>query len=254
MAVTRYLAQPRIEDPIWLEPSDVSFLRTRISEAEAKLQSIDDEISKSAKLVEIASLRNILSLVRRAPPEILSEIFEFVCAHWGFDFIKTMRCALVLAAVCAARRKVALATPRIWSTISLRNDEVCRVVNKEQKDEDDFEPEVAVDVDWVPEWITRSQGPLDVILDCFTAKEYDFAAGLLLDPILQFCHRIRSLDLTGLPPSFLDLYSLPSSSLPLLEKVSLTLAIDDEDFDDEFGGWLTLLPRRSEVFLGALKL
>ena len=55
MAVTRYLAQPRIEDPIWLEPSDVSLLRTRISEAEAELQSIDGEISESAKLAEIAS-------------------------------------------------------------------------------------------------------------------------------------------------------------------------------------------------------
>ncbi|KAE9405577.1 hypothetical protein BT96DRAFT_791989, partial [Gymnopus androsaceus JB14] len=97
----------------------------RITEAETEVQCIDDEISKlklqkEAKLVEIVSLQDILSPIRRVPLEILSEIFESACVQDDEDGVflsvrRAMRCALVITAVCSAWRKVALATPRIWS-------------------------------------------------------------------------------------------------------------------------------------------
>ncbi|KAE9408735.1 hypothetical protein BT96DRAFT_669758 [Gymnopus androsaceus JB14] len=62
----------------------MSFLRTRISDIENQVQSIDHQISqliqlKDAKTAEIALLRNIFSPIRRLPLETLSEIFEHVC-------------------------------------------------------------------------------------------------------------------------------------------------------------------------------
>ncbi|KAE9405933.1 hypothetical protein BT96DRAFT_1015195, partial [Gymnopus androsaceus JB14] len=95
--MAQYL-ESRIEDPIWLEPNDISFLRTRIAEEEAFVQSFQSQIGelraqiseltlqKDAKLVEIASIQNVLSPVRRVPLEILSEIFELVSAkHYQWD-------------------------------------------------------------------------------------------------------------------------------------------------------------------------
>ncbi|KAE9404860.1 hypothetical protein BT96DRAFT_397355 [Gymnopus androsaceus JB14] len=78
--MAQYLSQ-RIEGPIWLEPTDISFLRARISDVETQVEKLQSQISelthqKDAKLVEIASLENVLSPIRRVPPEIISEIFD----------------------------------------------------------------------------------------------------------------------------------------------------------------------------------
>ncbi|KAE9404876.1 hypothetical protein BT96DRAFT_972896 [Gymnopus androsaceus JB14] len=83
-ALAQYLSQRRIEGPIWLEPTDISFLRARISDVEGQVENLESQVSeltrqKDAKLVEIASLKNLLSPIRRVPPEILSEIFELAC-------------------------------------------------------------------------------------------------------------------------------------------------------------------------------
>ncbi|KAE9401077.1 hypothetical protein BT96DRAFT_992434 [Gymnopus androsaceus JB14] len=85
--MSRYISQPRIEEPIWLDQEDLSFLHARISEAEIQLESLENQMNelkrvyeaqiselmpqKDAKLVEIASYRNICSpMAFGTPPTI----------------------------------------------------------------------------------------------------------------------------------------------------------------------------------------
>ncbi|KAE9389037.1 hypothetical protein BT96DRAFT_1025197 [Gymnopus androsaceus JB14] len=99
--MAHFLSQPRIDGPIYLGPGDISFLRAQISEAESQVESLEKglkrlyeepkiselelelERRKKEKLVEIASFQNILSPIRRAPQELLSEIFELSCVLEG---------------------------------------------------------------------------------------------------------------------------------------------------------------------------
>ncbi|KAE9399804.1 hypothetical protein BT96DRAFT_881805, partial [Gymnopus androsaceus JB14] len=120
--MARYISHPRIEDPIWLEPDDTSFLRARISEAEMQVESLESQISelthrRDAKLVEIASLRNILAPVRRIPLEILSEIFSLSCIPdhgvWRDNF-NLSRKMYIICGVCVAWREATHGTPRLW--------------------------------------------------------------------------------------------------------------------------------------------
>ncbi|KAJ3911472.1 hypothetical protein F5877DRAFT_25545, partial [Lentinula edodes] len=64
-------------------------------------------------------LKNVLSPVRRVPPEILSEIFEWYCfsekkdvTGWRHDIVACYVPTLVR--VCVAWRNTAHGTPRIW--------------------------------------------------------------------------------------------------------------------------------------------
>ncbi|KAE9404445.1 hypothetical protein BT96DRAFT_1016272 [Gymnopus androsaceus JB14] len=240
--MAQYL-KSRIEDHIQLEPIDSYFLRNRLSEAEALVQTFESRIDKlraqisqltsqkDAKLVEIASLRNVLAPVRRIPLEILTEIFEVSChVSQEFEMVAHM---LILTSVCVAWRKAAHATPRLWSKLY--------IAVKEQTLGSDF--------GWIKDWITRCRRlPLDLCLDFeveFLARSNQRKGGeqsnqrergeQLLEYILgRFCHKLRFLGMTGCPSSFLPILNLsPSSSLSSLEEVSLSFIEDDDDTIEE---------------------
>lgn len=115
--MAQYLSQ-RLDGPIWLDQADISFLQTRILESEAQIENIEAQISelmrqKDAKVVEIASVRNVLSPVRRVPLEILSDIFEFSCLPEGgifSAFHDGIFRALILTRVCTSWRIAAHAS------------------------------------------------------------------------------------------------------------------------------------------------
>ncbi|KAE9407297.1 hypothetical protein BT96DRAFT_754615, partial [Gymnopus androsaceus JB14] len=72
---------------------------------------------KDAKLVEIASLENLLSPIRRVPPEIISEIFQLACLpEEGISMYKhrIAHYTSTICAVCVAWRKAAHLDPRLW--------------------------------------------------------------------------------------------------------------------------------------------
>ncbi|KAE9405915.1 hypothetical protein BT96DRAFT_1015181 [Gymnopus androsaceus JB14] len=199
MIMAQYL-QSRIQDPIWLEPHEISFLRTRISEEEALVQTFEirmDEfraqiseltLQKDAKLVEIASLRNVLAPVRRVPLEILTEIFELVSEYRLWSIVSHM---FIISSVCVAWRKAAHAAPRLWSTLCI-----------------DMEAHIlSSDYTWVNDWFTRSQiVPLNLHLD-FCMDEYDESliqrGKKFLEYILtQLGHKVRLLHVRGHPVIF----------------------------------------------------
>ncbi|KAE9405913.1 hypothetical protein BT96DRAFT_987893 [Gymnopus androsaceus JB14] len=179
--MAQYL-QSRIEVPVWLEPNDISFLRTRISEAETLVQTFEsrmDELraqiselsrQKDAKLVEIASLRNVLAPVRRLPLEILSE---------------NIRAGFRISPVTAH------AAPPLWST--LRIDMEAHILGSGYT--------------WVNDWFTRSQ---------MRGKKF------LEYILTQLGHKVRLLDVVGYPSSFLPILHLsPSSFTALIGRISL---------------------------------
>ncbi|KAE9395243.1 hypothetical protein BT96DRAFT_885831 [Gymnopus androsaceus JB14] len=230
--MAHYLSQ-RIEDQIWIEPNDLPFLRTRVSEAQTQIESLEDrtdelnaQISelkrqKDAKLAEIASYRNVLSPIRRIPPEILCEIFE-LARQVNWDIVNS---TYILCQVCVAWQKIAHAHPRLWSIICL--SPTWQNINGE--------------VPWVKKWISRSQSlPLDFHLD-FTSI-YSSAVTRILEYIVDCFHQIRLLDLRGPLSLFLPILTLPCSSLHLLEEVEVSLTR------------IASHQNKIEMFLGASKL
>ncbi|KAE9407239.1 hypothetical protein BT96DRAFT_150934 [Gymnopus androsaceus JB14] len=206
--MSQYLSQNRIEEPIWLEPIEISFLQKKISETESQVESLEAQISeltcqRDSKLVELASFRNIIAPIRRIPMEILSEIFEL--AHLPNDGIFHSKHDIVLythnfSSVCAAWRKVALATPRLWSKLCFHEGYKSKPFESKAEQ--------------VKEWINRSRGlPLDVYL-CF----YREASSSFLEQILNYCHRIRTLDVAGYLKPYAALFNLPRSSFPQLNR------------------------------------
>lgn len=201
-------------------------------------------LQKDTKLVEITSLRNVLAPVRRLPLEILSEVFKFsrdsecswvrgVIVRRNYDLVRR---TFILTSVCAAWRKAAYATPRLWSRLSISMKHL-----------------LGSDMEWVHDWITRSQGvPLDLNLDFCTHKFPRLRDVLMskgrqwLDHIVaRFGHKIRSLEIKG-HPSFIPL--LLQHSLPSLEEVSFIIGKSDHgDSGNHFS-------KRVEIFLNAPKL
>ncbi|KAE9395947.1 hypothetical protein BT96DRAFT_134773 [Gymnopus androsaceus JB14] len=250
--MAQYLAQNRIDGPLWLEPDELFFIRTRLAASETraehlinelKLQDLDETHTselihrKDATLVEIASLRNILSPIRRIPFEILSDIFQLSCLPEDGIFTSDydiVRFTSRISCVCVAWRSIAHSTPQIWSKI-------CLSVRKH--------PKVFVaDVIWIKDWIERSKGlPLELYLNLVIniGEGLDRQAAQIINSVLAFRHCIRLLSITAFPKTFLPLFRLPRSSLPLLEKVFLSMCCRDSDARTI----LNSFPRGIEAFL-----
>ncbi|KAE9398851.1 hypothetical protein BT96DRAFT_994552 [Gymnopus androsaceus JB14] len=225
--MSHYLFQTRIEEPIYLEPRDMSFLRTRVSEAETQAENFECQIRayeaqiselmrhRDARLVEIASCRNILSPIRRMPLEILSKIFQLSClpddGTWSHRYNLSSK-VYAICGVCVAWRKAFHGTPRLWTKLCLNR----------KKHHKAFWGEV----EYIHEWISRSGSlPLDFYLDISLER----------GPI-----GVASQS----PSSYLPILSLAPSSLPLLEDVSFNVV--DLGYDD--------FPGKIDVFSKAPKL
>ncbi|KAE9401248.1 hypothetical protein BT96DRAFT_992303 [Gymnopus androsaceus JB14] len=104
-ALAQYLSQCRIEGPIWLEPTDISFLRARISDVEGQVENLKSQVSEST-----------------LPLEIVFEIFELACLpEEGKSMYEhsIVQYTSILCTVCVAWRRAAHLTPRLWSKFCL---------------------------------------------------------------------------------------------------------------------------------------
>ncbi|KAK7059774.1 F-box domain-containing protein [Favolaschia claudopus] len=87
------------QDHIWELESQVSFLLERVA------------ILKKNKHI----LRYLSAPIRKPPPEIMQQIFEFAVDINEFKDDKSISSATRISSVCAQWRSIAQATPRIWS-------------------------------------------------------------------------------------------------------------------------------------------
>ncbi|KAJ3806864.1 hypothetical protein F5876DRAFT_49229, partial [Lentinula aff. lateritia] len=158
--MARYLSQPRIEGPVRVSPHDATILQSNISKADHEIESLDSQIAtltrdKDIQLAVRASLKNILSPVRRIPNEILAQVFEVVCYpeegefYAGFGVVRRTTC---LSQVCVSWRRAAHNTPSIWSRLSLSIPQDQGLIKGGGR--------------WVTEWLCRSRElPLELYLD-----------------------------------------------------------------------------------------
>jgi hypothetical protein len=71
-------------------------------------------------LVSMRAHQGLVSCIRRLPPEILSEIFVWCLPPETYIEPNTGTAPLLLVGICRGWRKVALGTPRLWCSLSVR--------------------------------------------------------------------------------------------------------------------------------------
>ncbi|KAJ3932090.1 MAG: hypothetical protein NXY57DRAFT_1075577 [Lentinula lateritia] len=250
--MSQFLLPSRIEGPIWLSPVEKAVLHKQVAMINQEIASLDSQ--KDIQLALLASVKNILSPVRRVPNEVLAHIFDDVLYHpenskkyyAQRNIGKTLS---TLSRVCVVWRHVAHTTPKLWSTLCLSIPKhMCALVG---------------DLEWVEEWLMRSKGlPLDVYLilpqnikhwpgceswfnktcDSLVDRLHKFLEKIINEPAH---HRdcVSSLILIGHSTFFSPLLKLPASSLPGLKRVFLQVTKD-------FSASLTQV----KAFLGAPKL
>ncbi|KAK7438199.1 hypothetical protein VKT23_018129 [Stygiomarasmius scandens] len=102
-----------------------------LSEAETEAKRYEDEIRRlEARVIalknhqqrvysQIDQFRSLLAPIRRLPPEILDQVFGFLCIKSSVNSSNAMDCpAIRLSHVCSGWRELARNTPSLWSTLS----------------------------------------------------------------------------------------------------------------------------------------
>ncbi|KAF7345524.1 F-box domain-containing protein [Mycena venus] len=117
------------------DDSETTFIRAVVSDADARLASIDSEISKlqerlkqlEEERVLLSSYRTrnsaILSPLRRMPSEILCEIFSWTLPSIGealiTDHFDQTQSPWLVTRISSRWRAVSLSTPSLWSRIAI---------------------------------------------------------------------------------------------------------------------------------------
>lgn len=78
-------------------------------------------MSEEATAKSIANLRSLLSPIRRLPPEILTEIFQYCLPPDKFIRPSPYEAPLLLTHVCSAWRNACLANPLLWRSLEITN-------------------------------------------------------------------------------------------------------------------------------------
>ncbi|KAF7976704.1 hypothetical protein HWV62_5865 [Athelia sp. TMB] len=146
----------------------------------------------------------LLSPIRRAPLEILSEIFnEFLPAYFSEDSAAARRDRMLPSHICQGWRNLSLSTPQFWADIDVDVDTFA--INRK--------------LECVQTWLARSkQCPLTVKIKCVSAKYAAQWCSLLAVVLL---YSSRWLDATIISTVVTDLSPI-KHNLPLLE----TLMVD----------------------------
>ncbi|KII92014.1 hypothetical protein PLICRDRAFT_104006, partial [Plicaturopsis crispa FD-325 SS-3] len=106
---------PAIRRLIGEETKRLSVLETEL----ARMQAIVDRLARERNEAEktVRTHRDLLSLARALPPELLSEIFVHCLPEDTTPNVR--RAPLLLGRVCRRWRAISLSTPQLWSSISI---------------------------------------------------------------------------------------------------------------------------------------
>ncbi|KAJ3719333.1 hypothetical protein C8R42DRAFT_723021 [Lentinula raphanica] len=201
-------------------------LRSILAEPYAKLERLETEIARALCEKEklnkfIDAHRALMSPIRQIPDEVLGEIFVH-CLPTDRNAIRSLdEAPLLLTTICRDWRRVALRTPRLWSSLhiflppDLNNQAMSRRVTG------------------IRTWLGRS-GTLPLSISLHTRSQpvrdphrlakttppdlFINNAKLLIGTITSYSHRFGDLFLS-LPPSYLRLFDELSGhrSFPMLQ-------------------------------------
>ncbi|KAJ6523481.1 hypothetical protein DFH09DRAFT_1047178, partial [Mycena vulgaris] len=92
---------------------------------EAALDLAELKAKRTRRTEMLKSIRGVISPIRRFPPELLAEIFDYcreaslICG--SCTTLNPMEAPIVLSHVCSFWRAVSLSTPKLWDTVHIDN-------------------------------------------------------------------------------------------------------------------------------------
>ncbi|KAK7042993.1 hypothetical protein VNI00_008731 [Paramarasmius palmivorus] len=200
------------EKDLRAEQAEISRLRTLILTMENRSNGLRRSMEK---------YRSLLSPVHRMPPEILLNIFSFCCERNELDY--RAPAVSTLSTVCGRWRDLALSTPALWSSISIRFG---------------YWEEEGDALDRITKFfLERSRAsPLRLTLD-FTNVAYEIEDVYpTLQALVQAAPRWASVSLTVTPPILANSVFHPiKGRLPILSHLELVPA-DTGELDDPVEG------------------
>lgn len=228
------LARPDIATPIPSVPEALvgrhiglaDLVRDTICAVRSDISQLSEEIDHIKKVPDDMrrDFRNhihqdLFSSSRQIPPEILSHIFlQCPAVDWDENsnlFLERRldRTPLLLGGICSRWRSIALATPRLWTSVSL-----------------DIQSEsVHTDVLLMETWLARAgQRPLSICLS--SSSDYDAKMDPLIELFLSRRSSWKKL-LLVLPASMIQ--SLSSANKPLLQLEELGIRLWCGLWDDD---------------------
>ncbi|KAF5327623.1 hypothetical protein D9619_004634 [Psilocybe cf. subviscida] len=209
---------PQVERIIIQSAGDLELIRLEMEHTHKVYMDLAKEHERLLSYIE--AHRALLAPVRRLPVEVLQEIFQHCVPEKVEETVVDTRYAPVLLThICRSWRRIATATPVLWSSV--------HIVLPRPKPDVRGQTQAIHNrtLRAVTEWLSRSASlPLHVsILDPDTRFSVtDPLSERLIKLVLSYSHRWRSLSL-NIPARFLDKYivGLPSSSLPLLRNLTV---------------------------------
>ncbi|KAK7443208.1 hypothetical protein VKT23_015805 [Stygiomarasmius scandens] len=220
--ITDYLSGKRIQGSVMLSPEASSSLYDTLKCEEKRVTELVLQLEERKRVIAI--LQNLLSPIRRLPPEILSEIFlqyvngrkEGPCFRcWSKDkkkndhFYYDILPILLLAQICSYWRQTIFAMPSLWCLIQLN-------IRRRR-------PRIQL----LNEWLGHSVSlPLDIKVVVETSSAPYRDVEFLLNSLIRVCSRWRTLELDmSFDPGMKNLLRKNPLTLPLLEKLSLSTSI-----------------------------
>jgi hypothetical protein len=157
--------------------SDLSQLNGEID----RVQAILDDLRRKRQVLSDTrpQHKGLLSLIRRMPPELLSEIFILSLPEdWEKGIYDFRRAVMLPGSVCKHWRDIALSTPRLWNLISSKLRKTT----------------VPSEVDFVRTWISRSgELPLCIRLHGGWLDDSEYmessAANSITDAVAEYAER-----------------------------------------------------------------
>ncbi|KAK7460518.1 hypothetical protein VKT23_009238 [Stygiomarasmius scandens] len=221
--VKDYLSGKQIRGTVQLSSQVSASLLDRLKREKKRASALKKDSTASTTQIDeckrlIANILNLLSPIRRLPPEILSEIFvQYIHGRKSWPEFRTRSTikrkkqqfyddlppVVFLSQVCVSWRETIVAMPSLWSDISFS-------IHKRLPS-----------TQTVAEWFNRSRTlPLDITIKDFRRSPYTNLF-FLTDTLTPFCSRWRSLEFNVDYMLLKFLLDVDPLVLPLLERVSL---------------------------------
>ncbi|CAA7263519.1 unnamed protein product [Cyclocybe aegerita] len=211
-------------------------IRLQIERLQKDYEALGEESSTILSKSHVVAYQALLAPMRRLPPEVLQEIFIFSIPTTSYALMTRHDAPVSLTQVCQLWRRVAIATPAIWSSIHIPVP--CPSVRSSlnaAKEALELRRHV------VQEWLRRSRThTLRIsIFDPYPRyNELEEARGKLLDALFEVSKRWGEIKVET-TPQILQRFAqeLSSEHVPILESFEVKTCLTSRTVDDPLIIW-----------------